>query len=103
MKELYKKVEIRSTRKNTRSPIWEEYEQSLCNRGSLTLWISPSVIKSWKSSCSLKILSQPHITSATKQIPVQRIPSIPLTSIVLFSPLPVEHGQDRFAIDVSDW
>ena len=48
MKELHKRSRNPKYKKKYRITNWKEYEQSLCNRGSLTLWISPSVIKSWK-------------------------------------------------------
>ena len=48
MKELHKRSRNPKYKKKYRVTNWKEYEQSLCNRGSLTLWISPSVIKSWK-------------------------------------------------------
>ena len=48
MKELHKRSRNPKFKKKYKVNNWNEYEQSLCNRGSLTLWISPSVIKSWK-------------------------------------------------------
>ena len=48
MKELHKRSRNPKYKKKYKVTNWKEYEQSLCNRGSLTLWISPSVIKSWK-------------------------------------------------------
>ena len=48
MKELHKGSRNPKYKKKYKVNNWKEYEQSLCNRGSLTLWISPSVIKSWK-------------------------------------------------------
>ena len=48
MKELHKRSRNPKYKKKYRVINWKEYEQSLCNRGSLTLWISPTVIKSWK-------------------------------------------------------
>ena len=48
MKELHKRSRNPKNKKKYKVTNWKEYEQSLCNRGSLTLWISPSVIKSWK-------------------------------------------------------
>ena len=48
MKELHKRSRNPKFKKKYKVTNWKEYEQSLCNRGSLTLWISPSVIKSWK-------------------------------------------------------
>ena len=53
MKELHKRSRNPKFKKKYRVTNWKEYEQSLCNRGSLTLWISPSVIKSWKP-CTTK-------------------------------------------------
>ena len=48
MKELHKRSRNPKYKKKYKVTNWKEYEQSLCNRGSLTLWISPYVIKSWK-------------------------------------------------------
>ena len=48
MKELHKRIRNPKFKKKYKVTNWKEYEQSLCNRGSLTLWISPSIIKSWK-------------------------------------------------------
>ena len=48
MKELHKRSRNPKFKKKYKVTNWKEYEQSLCNRGSLTLWISPSVMKSWK-------------------------------------------------------
>ena len=48
MKELHKRGRNPKYKKKYKVTNWKEYEESLCNRGSLTLWISPSVIKSWK-------------------------------------------------------
>ena len=53
MKELHKRSRNPKFKKKYKVTNWKEYEQSLCNRGSLTLWISPSVIKSWKP-CTTK-------------------------------------------------
>ena len=49
MKELHKRSPNPKYKKKYRVTNWKEYEQSLCNRGSLTIWIPPSVIKSWKN------------------------------------------------------
>jgi hypothetical protein len=27
---------------------WREYNQALINRGSITLWLSPEIIKAWR-------------------------------------------------------
>ncbi len=54
MKELHKRSRNPKYKKKYKVTNWKEYEQSLCNRGSLTLWISPSVIKSWKPRTSKK-------------------------------------------------
>ena len=48
MKELHKRSRNPKFKKKYKVTNWKEYEQSLCNRGSLTLWISPSIIKCWK-------------------------------------------------------
>ena len=52
MKELHQRSRNPKFKKKYKVTNWKEYEQSLCNRGSLTLWISPSVIKSWKPRSS---------------------------------------------------
>ena len=54
MKELHKRSRNPKYKKKYKVTNWKEYEQSLCNRGSLTLWISPSVIKSWKPRTTKK-------------------------------------------------
>ena len=54
MKELHKRSRNPKFKKKYKVTNWKEYEQFLCNRGSLTLWISPSVIKSWKPRTSKK-------------------------------------------------
>ena len=54
MKELHKRSRNPKYKKKYKVTNWKEYEQSLCNRGSLTLWISPTVIKSWKPRSSKK-------------------------------------------------
>jgi len=48
MKELHKRSRKPKYKKKYKVTTWKEYEQSLCNRGALTFWISLSVIKSWK-------------------------------------------------------
>ena len=40
MKELHKRSRNPKFKKKYKVTNWKEYEQSLCNRGSLTLWIS---------------------------------------------------------------
>ena len=47
MKELHKRSRNPNYKKKYKVTNWKEYEQSLCNRVSLTFWISPSVTKSW--------------------------------------------------------
>ena len=54
MKESHKRSRNPAYKKKYRVTNWAQYEQSLRNRGSLTLWISPSAIKSWKSPKSGK-------------------------------------------------
>jgi hypothetical protein len=52
--------EMKESHKRSRNPAykkyrvtnWKEYENFLRNRGSLTLWISPSAIKTWKANFS---------------------------------------------------
>ena len=65
MTELHKRSRNPKYDKKYKVTNWKEYEQSLCNQGSLTLWISLSVIKSgakkellgsnWFKSSSQKI------------------------------------------------
>jgi hypothetical protein len=52
MKELHKRSRNPKFKKKYKVTNWKEYEQSLCNRGSLTVWISPSVIRTWKPKAS---------------------------------------------------
>ena len=54
MKELHKRSRNTKFKKKYKVTNWKEYEQSLCNSGSLTLWISPSALKSWKATRSGK-------------------------------------------------
>ena len=54
MKELHRRSRNPKFKKKYKVTNWKEYEKFLCNRGSLTLWISPSVIKSWKPRTSKK-------------------------------------------------
>ena len=44
MKELHKRSRHPKFKKKYKVTNWKEYEQSLFNRGALTLWISPSVL-----------------------------------------------------------
>ena len=54
MKESHKRSRNPAYKKKYRVTNWSEYEKSLRNRGNLTLWISPSAIKSWKATRSGK-------------------------------------------------
>ena len=47
MKELHKKSRNPKYKPKYKVINWREYEPSLRNRGNLTLWLSPSAIKSW--------------------------------------------------------
>ena len=38
---------------------WREYEQSLRDRGDITLWISPEAIAAWRASMTGKRGAQP--------------------------------------------
>ncbi|KAA6331619.1 hypothetical protein EZS27_019800, partial [termite gut metagenome] len=33
---------------------WKEYNKSLCQRGSLTLWLEDSVLQEWESTSKKK-------------------------------------------------
>ena len=48
MKESHKRSRNPAYKNKYRVTNWNEYEESLRNRGNLTLWISPSAIKAWK-------------------------------------------------------
>ena len=48
MKESHKRSRNPKYKRQYRITNWHEYDQSLKNRGNLTLWISPSALKSWK-------------------------------------------------------
>ena len=52
MKELHKRSRNPKYKKKYKVTNWKEYETSLRNRGSLTLWISSSVIRTWKAKSS---------------------------------------------------
>jgi len=54
MKESYKRSRNPAYKTKYRVTNWAQYEQSLRNRCSLTLWMSPSALKSWKSPKSGK-------------------------------------------------
>ena len=54
MKESHKRSRNPAYKTKYRVSNWPQYEQSLRNRGTLTLWISPSAIKSWKARKSGK-------------------------------------------------
>ena len=62
MKELHKRCSNPKYKKKYKVSNWKEYEQSLCNRGFLTLWISPSVIKSWKPRTTKNRGRQQHFS-----------------------------------------
>lgn len=55
MKETHKRSRNPKYKRQYRLANWAQYEQSLRSRDSLTLWISPSVLKSWKSPKSGKL------------------------------------------------
>ena len=52
MKEQHKRSRNPKYKKKYKVTNWKEYERSLRNRGSLTLWVSPSVIRTWKPKAS---------------------------------------------------
>ena len=54
MKESHKRSRNPKYKPEYRLTNWNQYEQSLRDRGNLTLWLSPSAIKSWKSKQSGK-------------------------------------------------
>ena len=54
MKESHKRSRNPKYKKKYKVTNWNKYEQSLRNRGNLTLWLSPKAIKSWKSKQSGK-------------------------------------------------
>ena len=54
MKESHKRSRNPKYKPKYRVKNWNQYEESLRNRGNLTLWLSPSAIKSWKSKISGK-------------------------------------------------
>ena len=61
-KELHKRSRNPKYKKKYRVTNWKKYEQSLCNRGYLTLWISPSVNKAWKPRSFKKRGRQQHFS-----------------------------------------
>ena len=63
MKESHKRSRNPAYKKKYRVTNWKEYEKSLCNRGNLTLWISPSAIKAWKATRSGKPGRQQQYTN----------------------------------------
>ena len=60
MEESHKRSRNPAYKTTYRVTNWPQYEQSLRNRGLLTLWISPSAMKSWKSPKSGKPGGQHH-------------------------------------------
>ena len=54
MKESHKRPRNPKDKPKYRVKNWNQYEQSLRNRGNLRLWLSPKAIKSWKSTPSGK-------------------------------------------------
>ena len=54
MKESHKRSRNPKYKPKYRVTNWNEYEQSIRNRGNLTLWLSSKAIKSWKSTPSGK-------------------------------------------------
>jgi hypothetical protein len=52
MKELHKRNRNPKYKKKYKVTNWKEYESSLRSRGSLTLWICPLVIRTWKPKAS---------------------------------------------------
>ena len=58
MKEAHKRNRNPKYKQKYRVINWSEYEQSLRNRGNLTIWLSPTAIKSWTSAKSNKQGSQ---------------------------------------------
>ena len=62
MKELHKIIRNPKYKKKYKFTNWKEYEQSLCNRGSLTLWISPFAIKTWKPRTSKRRCRQKRLS-----------------------------------------
>ena len=55
IKEMHKRIRNTKYKRQYRVASWPQYEQSLRNRGNLTLWLSPSAIKSWKAARSGKL------------------------------------------------
>ena len=49
-------------KKRYKSTNWRSYEQSLVNRGDLTLWLSEEVIDSWNQAPS-QLMGRPRIYS----------------------------------------
>ena len=102
MNELHQRSCNPKYKKKYRVTNWKEYEQSLCNRGSLTLWISPSVIKSWKPLTTKKrgrqqrlsdraietILSQTYLSSTLETNRRLRSIHIPFDETQAQSPRP---------------
>ena len=44
---------------------WSKYNKSLVNRGSLTFWIAPEIVKSWETVTEEKRRGRPFIYSDT--------------------------------------
>ena len=97
MKESHKRSRNPAYKTKYRVTNWPQYEQSLRNRGSLTLWISPSAIKAWKSPKSGKPGRQqqyPTFSCFTGDFPPTGLPSghagTSLASLVSYSNLAIE-------------
>ena len=54
MKEAHKRNRSPKYKPKYRVINWHQYEQSLRNRGNLTIWLSPAAIKSWTPAKSNK-------------------------------------------------
>ena len=55
MKEAHKRNRNPKYKQKYRVTNWSQYEQSLRNRGNLTIWLSPVAIKSWTPAKSNNI------------------------------------------------
>ena len=63
MKESHKRSRNPKYKPKYRVKNWKEYEQSLRNRGNLTLWLSPKAIKLWRAAKTGKPRRQPKYSN----------------------------------------
>ena len=54
-----KRSQYKYTKKAYRVRNWRAYEQGLCQRGDLTIWLSEEALKAWRARSVRKIVATP--------------------------------------------